>query len=357
MNNIFKTAQLLYFTLTSINYRDFFLKYKFNASDNIVVIFPDFPRQILQYFYSDAFLNDVALINAVVKIKSDFTVILGKKRVLNTKNKNVFFNMGQRFRNHYNDNYSDALIQFVKLLETNNNKCYPNSNECEWWENKEFMQRKFEELDIKIPKTQIIDLVNFQIQNVQFEYPFLIKEVHSSGSQGVHKIKNEKVFAEKIKELAQRKDSYGSNTILIQELLKMDRDFRVVIIGEEIVLHYWRINPNIEWKPTSTKHGSRVDFIFFPDKWRTHIISEFKKTGLSTGAFDLVWVDNDMNLEPYILEISPSYQPNPPIPKSINTSYGNWKTQFKLIDNYPKKFVSIVNEQKVKLVKNYFKSN
>ncbi|WP_264291210.1 hypothetical protein [Aliarcobacter butzleri] len=39
-----------------------------------------------------------------------------------------------------------------------------------------------------------------------------------------------------------------------------------------------------------------------------------EKFNLDTGAFDIAWNNDDLNTEPYFLEVSPFYQPNP-IPK------------------------------------------
>ena len=55
------------------------------------------------------------------------------------------------------------------------------------------------------------------------------------------------------------------NKIIVQELLNIRKDLRVIVIGNEIFLHYWRINLGGEWRPTSTGFGSKVDFINYPN--------------------------------------------------------------------------------------------
>ena len=69
--------------------------------------------------------------------------------------------------------------------------------------------------------------------------------------------------------------------LILQRLLNMRRDLRVILVGNEIILHYWRINLSDEWKPTSTGFGSQVDFENFPENWRSWIIDSFNKLKIS----------------------------------------------------------------------------
>ena len=43
----------------------------------------------------------------------------------------------------------------------------------------------------------------------------------------------------------------------------MKRDLRVIIVNDEIVLHYWRINNSAEWKPTLQVMEVLWTLIFF----------------------------------------------------------------------------------------------
>ena len=110
--------------------------------------------------------------------------------------------------------------------------------------------------------------------------------------KGVYKIEN----ASQLEKLNFKNDIY-----IFQKLLNIRRDLRVTIVGDEIVHFYWRINNSKDWRPTSTGHGSSVDFVNFPEKWRNFIINEFKKLDLVTGALDIAWENDDLNNEPLIL--------------------------------------------------------
>ena len=46
-----------------------------------------------------------------------------------------------------------------------------------------------------------------------------------------------------------------------------------------------------------------------------------KKTGFDIGGIDIVWENNNENLEPYVLEVSPIFDLNPPPPPNYKNSY------------------------------------
>jgi len=337
--------------LRSIQFRKIRSKLDVKSS-NVVIIYPCYPRKWRPYFISDAFANDVALLNAVAANLDSFKIKRGTLGMREVSNCRVFLNMNSLFNVHGFRNYAVVLKDFLCQLERQSNQVFPSSHEAEFWENKVFMHRKFEKLGIKSPETLIFDLDSREMDQPNFPYPFLIKEVHSAGSLGVHKVADKGQFLTLINSTEIRKKN---RHVLVQRLLRMDRDLRVIIVGDEIVVYYWRINKSSEWKPTSTKHGSGVDFEFFPEEWREHIVTEYKKLGIRTGAFDVVWEDNDYTNPPYFLEVSPSYQPNPLPPENLKTSYGKYKSSFGFTDGWDSRFIKLIQYTKDKLVREYLK--
>lgn len=137
-----------------------------------------------------------------------------------------------------------------------------------------------------------------------------MKEAHACSSAGVHKVAS-KIDLKKL--LEQQGFRLRNPQIILQELLNMRRDLRVIYVGDELVLHYWRINLGPDWKPTSTGHGSAVDFFNLPEKWRSMLLKEFLKIKISIGAFDVAWQNDDLDSAPMILEVSSNNQPNEPM--------------------------------------------
>ena len=315
-------------------------------SRNIIWIFPTREVKSLYSFLmkSNTFLHDIALINSMIENHEKIRLVFGDNHNFSAGD-NVYYNISELFKKEAFSNYSESIIETISELESKGCSMFPNLDEVKFWENKDWMHREFKRLNINHPRSIIVNKYD-SIYN--FKYPFLIKEVHSCGSKGVHKIDNEFDLQEF---WSNKKDPYP---VIYQLLLNMRKDIRVILVDGEIVLHYWRLNTAKEWKPTSTVGGSHVDFISFPEKWRDLIIGEFNKLNMSTGAFDIAWQNDDLDTEPYFLEVSPFYMPNPePTGKYKNLPYKEFKVNFFGKDAYFIKYVQIIHKLKRKTIKFY----
>ena len=349
MKTKIKTLLVFFSIISRINWFRFFQLYN-NQSKNIIWIFPLFPKNIKMYLRSYMFLFDMAMVRAFLMNKKDFHIIAGKEKIKNSKKKNIFFNCNYFLKNLYVEgDHSKNTIHIVHLLEKRNN-VFPTSKEAMMWENKTYMHKQFELLNINTPFTVICNSREQVVEN-KMNYPFLIKEVHSAGSKGLHKISSKR----KLETMLNTLDENQSYPILVQELIDMSMDLRVIIIGNKIVLHYWRKNIYDDWMPTSTCHGSVVKFDNFPEKWRGYIMEAHKKLGLSTSAFDITWRNDNLNTEPYILEVSPAYMPNPIPPKKFKKiPYFQYKKYVFIKKPYYKEYIKIAFTLKEKLIRLYF---
>ena len=108
-------------------------------------------------------------------------------------------------------------------LERQNNKVFPDLKQIRLWENKVHMHKVFHELNIKTPNSFIVDSVS-DIDNLKLEYPFLLKEPHSCSANGIYKIssKNDMLNIGKIVDF--------QNKIIVQELLNIRKDLRVIMM-------------------------------------------------------------------------------------------------------------------------------
>lgn len=319
-------------------------------SENVVWIYQNAFKNFFSYIKSNAFLNDAALIQSFVDNNKSFKIILGSN-IGTISNKKIFYNISKLFNNYGFSNHSATIISVIDELEKQNNVLYPSLKELKYWENKSYMHRSFDKLNISTPKTLIVSKP-IDIDSVDIKYPCLMKECNSSGSLGLHKVENKN----ELKHLISKQNKQGKYEFLVQELINMRKDLRVVFVDGEIVLHYWRINKSDTWKPTSTGHGSNVDFVFFPENCRKEISLIIKKLEIRTGAFDIAWENDDLSTKPIILEVSPSYMPNPKIPeKWSHISYGDYKRKLTLKNSYVKEYIDLVFMIKLKVVNIYFK--
>lgn len=337
----------LIYALITTNWISFFKFYSRNAN-HVLWVFPTFPSVLtFKYILTAGSLRDIALIKAFLKLKIPFRLILGKS-IGGLRGKHIFFTTSEYYNYFEFSNHNFILHSIISQLELQNNYCYPSSKEVKFWENKKYMHQMFLQKNINHPKTWLSDFDKINLDSVKF--PLLLKLLHTNASKGMVQIKNKEDFISIIQDHLKK----GVSDFMIQELLPMSRDLRVIVIGDKIILHYWRINESKEWKPTSTSHGSNVDFKFIPEKWVENFIETLKKLELRTGAFDITWLNDDLNTAPFYLEVSPGYLPNPELPSlSKFSSYASYKKSIFNSNPYFKSKVDVIDNVNFTLVKYY----
>lgn len=317
-------------------------------SNNVIWIYPCAPFKFFEYLGRTIIFNELGLIDAFSRNGIPFRVVIGRK-IGKVHESKIFYHASHEFMNIFRfSEYPLFLVGTIKALENQNNELYLNAHEMEYWENKSHMHRQFDALGISQPKTFILHTDTLH----EFEglpYTYILKEIHSQGSKGIHKIENKE-------QLLAAQDyllKMGKHEVLAQRIVKMTRDLRVTIVGDEIILAYWRINHDKEWRPTSTSRGSSVDFGNFPEKWRSYFIGITQRMGLRTAAYDICWENDDVETTPVILEVSPFFQPNPVLPDHLaQVPYKKYKTMLFTRQPYYKTKVDAychVADKKVKL--------
>jgi hypothetical protein len=293
-------------------------------------------------------LHDLSLFKALSDSRCSFKLVIGPQ-IGPVVGKHIIYSISDQFNLFRLPNHTYTLHQTIQYLEELGNKLYPPYREVLFWENKAHMHKEFERLQIPTPKTKVIN--NISDVGSEINFPALIKETHSSGSLGIIKVDS----LEKLIKVVEEKEAKGKNEFLLQELLPIRRDLRVTLVAGKIVHYYWRINTEKDWKPTSTGWGSKVDFIFFPERWRQEIENTFTKLGLVTGAFDIAWYNDDLETQPMFLEVSPQYMPNPPINKNdaAKMTYAQYKKSAFPIPHYALNYISLVFELKKSVVDKY----
>jgi hypothetical protein len=318
-----------------------------NLNADFIVWVPEFYK--LKFWGSDNFIRVFAVLEILENNKLEYTIYT-KLNIGFLEKKNIIYFPHKYFNLFSFPNYTKIFKYIHDNLEPHN-KLLPSYSELIFWENKSFMHNFFSKNDIRTPKTIISGYHDLNLSG--FVFPFLLKEEHSCSSEGVHKIDSLEAFHKLIDNHSFRKTNVN---IILQDLLNIRRDLRVIIVDNEIVHFYWRINKSVEWKPTSTSFGSEVDFNNFPKKWENWILNNFSKIGLSSGAFDIAWQNDDLDTEPYILEVSPLFQPNPrPIKQTNLIEYGKWKKSLSFSDSYQLEFTKLIFSIQSKIVSKFIK--
>lgn len=270
-------------------------------------------------FSSELIAWEFGFINGLIKNNITFSY---KKLDGSVYNKKILWSPIKDFDKFNFINYPVSLSFIASQLESQGNRVFISSNEVSYLENKYFMHEMFDKHNIRTPKTWIFKSL-YDITYDILEFPLLYKGVHSSGSLDIIKFENIdslKIFINDLKSIGLDK------SIVLQKLLNIRRDMRVTVVGDEILYSFWRINPNKEWMTTATKNGSYIEFIDFPLKWKSFILDAVKKLHLDIAGLDIAFENDNLDSEPYIIEISPRFSQNPPY-QNPNLKYKDYKSK------------------------------
>lgn len=354
MLKIKKLLKVLLSAAYQISKTNWLAAYKlYDAEAEIVFwFFYDEEDGIIKSFFKSNLLRQLGMLNALTQRQQPFSIVLGRN-IGCVSNKKIMYNIGRYYNVFKLKNHSATLFNTLEQLEAQGNCLMPSLHEAKHWENKIWMHQQFEKAAVNEPKTLLYDIAKNKALPDNWIPPFLVKDPHSAGSGGVYKVSTTQEYAA----LAERLGAEGIETVVIQQLLNIRKDLRVILIDGEIVLHYWRINTADEWKPTSTSHGSSVDFVTFPEHWRAYIMDTYRRLNIRLAAFDVLWDNDDLTTTPIFLEVSPSFQPNPaPPPRYANIPYSEFKGKIWGEDAYFRRFIDIVFELKQKEVSAYLKN-
>ncbi|WP_162846425.1 ATP-grasp domain-containing protein [Flavobacterium dankookense] len=319
-------------------------------ADTIIWIKTNPFTTLLRYLKHNDLLSDFALIESIAIRNIPFKIVIGNN-IGKYNNKTIFYTVSENCNPYKVANYSATLFHTVHELENQGNKLFPETSEIEYWENKAFMQEQFLKLGINHPKTIILNR-NYSINELDnLQFPALIKEIHSAGSRGITKVNSKEDLLKNLDKIWAK----GHSKTIVQKLVDMRRDLRVVILNGEVISFYWRVNSSKEWKPTATSFGNTTEFGNFPEQWKSLFIDFLHKMNLPTGAFDITWEKDDLNSQPLVLEVSPSYQLNPSLPERYKSiTYKEYKKKLFVSDAYYKEYVDIVFNCRKQITNYYF---
>ncbi|MCP4022418.1 MAG: ATP-grasp domain-containing protein [Desulfobacteraceae bacterium] len=137
----------------------------------------------------------------------------------------------------------------------------------------------------KKQKKQIID---------HFQWPFIAKKARGS-SKG-----NDVFLIENQTDLDQYLEK--PQPAYIQEYLPIDRDMRIIVIGRQVILSYWRIADPANFK-TNLSQGGSIDFTPLPKPALELALETCKKCGWDDVGIDIIQKDDRF----YVLEGNMKY--------------------------------------------------
>ncbi|WP_353095964.1 ATP-grasp domain-containing protein [Tissierella praeacuta] len=141
-----------------------------------------------------------------------------------------------------------------------------------------------------VPYTQILSKDNGNIETIEeeFGYPLVAKEIKNSMGRGVFLIENRKELKSYIE---------NNEFLYIQERLPIDRDLRIVYVGNKVIGAYWRIAGEGQFHNNIAK-GASYDYNNIPKEAIELVENIARELNINHAGFDVVVVDDKL----YILE-------------------------------------------------------
>ncbi len=146
---------------------------------------------------------------------------------------------------------------YVDLFMTMKKAIFPGRETYVYSGDKIKQSTLFEFLQIPHPQTRVY--FGQQKKRIQkdFSFPFIAKIPRgSSMGRGVFLIRNEDELSRYL---------HRSPVAYIQEYLPLDRDLRVILINHQIILSYWKMAPQGEFR-NNLALGASIDFEEIPDE-------------------------------------------------------------------------------------------
>lgn len=184
---------------------------------------------------------------------------------------------------------------YADLFDTMGKETFPSFHTYTFAQDKIKQTAMFDLLDIPHPKTKIFygkkqkkGILDF------FTFPFIAKKPRgSSKGAGVYLIRNRQDLSGYLEE---------KSPAYIQEYLPIDRDMRIIIIGKEIRLSYWRISAENNFR-TNLSQGGVISFDPLPQDALDLALMTALKCGWDDVGIDVIEQNNRF----YVLEGNMKY--------------------------------------------------
>lgn len=238
----------------------------------------------------------------------------------------VLYRFGSDFQSSaYKDTQdsSKKLSEYISTLEAKGCVCLPSSYMMQFYENKERLFELFQNSAVKIPQTFIFKSLDLDLLNSINKYPVIIKVPFSCSSNNIRQAFSK----DELLNILTGHFSHSTSSLIIQQKILTRKEARITYYGNHVFHGYYRIKPSEDDVSAATKFGSTCDFNIDLEKYKPFILDFQKKTGMLQGGIDIIWDNGDESTDPYVLEVSPIFDINPPTPSEWTSDYATFKKQ------------------------------
>jgi ribosomal protein S6--L-glutamate ligase len=184
---------------------------------------------------------------------------------------------------------------YADLFNTMGKKTFPSYNTYKFVQDKIKQTAIFKMLNIPHPETRTF-YGKIQKSTIldYFKFPFIAKKARgSSKGRDVYLINTVEELSEYLSK---------NNPAYIQEYIRIDKDIRVVIIGEKIKISYFRESGENEFR-TNVATGGKIKFDPVPKKALNLALDTAKKCGWDDVGIDIIYQNNQF----YVIEGNMKY--------------------------------------------------
>lgn len=143
-----------------------------------------------------------------------------------------------------------------------------------------------------LPPTEIRGSSDASVEAIdrRFGYPLIAKRIKSSMGQGVALIENRAQLAA---------HAECEPVLYVQECLPIDRDLRIVRVGDEILAAYWRLTPLGGYR-SNVSQGGRVEHAGIPESAVALVHRLAGALDIDYAGFDIAMVEG----HPFVFEFN-----------------------------------------------------
>jgi len=248
----------------------------------------------LNLIYDRIRWEEKEILNSCSKRNVDYTQTDAKAILLNNKNSNnhsdIFYdgiNL-QRCLSHFRGYHISCYIEHHGGLVINN------CNTMNICGNKYLTSSLLQSKNIPVPNTICAFSFDSAVEAMNdLNYPLVIKPVIGSWGRGIELIENENNGMNALKARKERNRLYD-NIYYLQEFIENKfRDLRILVVGDEPIVAYYRYSQSDEWKH-NVALGSKTEHCKITKEMEELTDSVMKTMGEGILAIDLLETSNGL---------------------------------------------------------------
>jgi hypothetical protein len=260
--------------------------------------------------HEDTVMLDAGRLRALVQCGVPFALALGRG-IDSVTDRTVVYTI-HPYNPTGESSSSRGLRVALAAVSDRRNRLVPPLEEALFWENKGHMHECFEAIGVPTPATRMIRSGE-SLDRLDLALPLMVKHPWSYGSYGVERVTDGAGLRSAVMQILDQ----GCDAAIVQEFIDFRVEARVTVAAGEMAHALLRRNIGDKWTLTLSRFGTVYEYGTFPEQWSGLFVRIAERLGLSNGAFDACWRDDDLTTEPLVFEVSPAYQLHPEPPEAF----------------------------------------